>query len=326
MPLTDLQKKTAQAIVNIFETSRIHGDYGAVTVIAGDTGHLTYGRSQVTLSSGGLHNLLAEYCASAGAQMAAQLEPLLPRFRANDLTLDTDRSVHTLLRRAGNDHVMHRVQDAFFDKRYWVPACNTAAKCGLTMPLSTAVVYDSRVHGNFEGIRKQVDKTGTVATGVAEQAWIANYVAVRKAWLLRGKEPLPRTAYRMEAFKRLIEEEKWDLPLPLIIRGLSISEESLHSNTALPAHRVPTGTTRVARTLRLARPLMKGDDVRALQAALNRAGFANTPDGVFGPATETLLKQFQRSQNLTPDGVAGSGTQAVLRELGNRSATRRQRP
>jgi len=325
MPLTDLQKRTAQAIVNVFETSRIRGDYGAVTVIAGDGGHLSYGRSQVTLSSGGLHSLLAEYCATAGAQMAAHFRPLLPRFQAKDLTLDADTSVHRLLRDAGKDHVMHLVQDAFFDKRYWVPSCNAAAKCGLTMPLSMAVVYDSRIHGNFEGIRKQVDKTATVATGVSEQAWIAKYVAVRKAWLLKAQEPLPRTVYRMEAFERLIEEEKWDLPLPLTIRGVSISEESLKPHAALPADTAPTGATPVARILRLARPFMKGDDVRALQAALNRAGFPNMPDGIFGPATEELLKQFQRSRNLTPDGVAGARTQAVVQRLRNRSATRRPR-
>ncbi len=42
--LTPLQKQTAQAIVNLFETSSARGDYGAVTVIAGDTGHLSFGR------------------------------------------------------------------------------------------------------------------------------------------------------------------------------------------------------------------------------------------------------------------------------------------
>jgi len=309
--------------VNIFETGKVLGDYGAVTVIPGDKGHLTYGRSQVTLSSGGLHNLLAEYCARADAQMARQFQPLLlPRFLAKDLTLDTDASVHALLREAGNDPVMHAVQDEFFDKDYWVPSCKAAAKCGLTTALSTAVVYDGHIHGNFGGIRKDVNKTGTVATGLSEQAWIAAYVATRKAWLLRSKGPLPRTVYRMEAFQRLIDEEKWDLPLPLVVRGVSISEESLNPNAAVLVDRVPTGATPVARTLRLARPLMKGDDVRALQAALNRAGFANTPDGVFGPATEALLKQFQRSRNLSPDGVAGPRTQAVVGGLGNRSTTR----
>jgi chitosanase len=326
MPLSDLQKKTAQAIVNIFETGKVLGDYGAVTVMPGDKGHLTYGRNQVTLSSGGLHNLLAEYCAreDAQAQMATQFQPLLPRFLAKDLTLDADASVKALLREAGKDPVMHAVQDEFFDKDYWVPSWRAAAKCGLTTALSTAVVYDGHIHGNFGGIRNEVDKTGTVATGVSEKAWIAAYVATRKAWLLRGKEPLPRTVYRMEAFKRLIEEEKWDLPLPLVVRGVSISEKSLSPNAAVPADGVPASAALVGRTLRLAQPLMKGEDVRALQAALNRAGFAITPDGVFGPATEALLKQFQRSRNLTPDGVAGPRTQAVIRELGNRSTTKRQ--
>lgn len=300
MPLTDLQKKTAQAIVNIFETGKVLGDYGAVTVIPGDNGHLTYGRSQVTLSGGGLHNLLAEYCARADAQMATQFQPLLPRFFAKDLTLDTDASVKALLRDAGKDPVMQVVQDGFFDKGYWIPSCKAAAKCGLTTALSTAVVYDGHIHGNFGGIRAEVDKTGTVTKGLPEKAGTAAYVATRRAWLLTRAEPLPATVYRMDAFKRLIEEEKWDLPLPLVVRGKSISEESL--NPAAP----------VARTLRLAQPLMKGENVRALQAALNRAGFANTPDGVFGPATDALLKQFQSSRNLTPDGVAGPGARAAL--------------
>ena len=109
-----------------------------------------------------------------------------------------------------------------------------------------------------------------------------------------------------------------------IVRSVSISEKSLNPNAAVPVDRVPTGATPIAQTLRLARPLMKGEDVRALQAALNRAGFANTPDGVFGTATEALLNN-PASRNLTPDGVAGPRTQAVIRELGTRSITKRQR-
>ena len=47
--LTITQKKTAQAIINIFETGVVLGNYGQVTLIDGDTGHLTFGRSQTTL-------------------------------------------------------------------------------------------------------------------------------------------------------------------------------------------------------------------------------------------------------------------------------------
>ena len=65
------QTKTAQAIVNVFETGRVQGDYGNVTVLAGDTGHLTYGRAQTTLSSGNLALLVHAYCIADGAQFAA---------------------------------------------------------------------------------------------------------------------------------------------------------------------------------------------------------------------------------------------------------------
>jgi chitosanase len=33
--VSDLQKKTAQSVVNIFETGRALGDYGKVTLLAG---------------------------------------------------------------------------------------------------------------------------------------------------------------------------------------------------------------------------------------------------------------------------------------------------
>src|SRR5690242_6887784 len=50
-------KKVAEAIVNIFETGSALGNYGAVTLIPHDSGHLTYGRSQTTLGSGNLYLL-----------------------------------------------------------------------------------------------------------------------------------------------------------------------------------------------------------------------------------------------------------------------------
>ena len=63
--LTTMQKKTAQGILNLFETSEVLGDYGKVTVIPGDTGHLSFGRSQTTLGSGNLHSLLQRHCCNS---------------------------------------------------------------------------------------------------------------------------------------------------------------------------------------------------------------------------------------------------------------------
>ena len=56
--LTSTQKQTAQSIINLFETGVVLGDYGNVTVITGDTGHLTFGRSQTTPGSRNLLDLL----------------------------------------------------------------------------------------------------------------------------------------------------------------------------------------------------------------------------------------------------------------------------
>ena len=77
--LTDRQKKAAQVIVNIFETGRAEGHYGQVTLLAGDPGHLTYGRSQTTLASGNLFLLIKAYTECDGAEFGSELREYLPR-------------------------------------------------------------------------------------------------------------------------------------------------------------------------------------------------------------------------------------------------------
>src|SRR6056297_2228403 len=105
--ITDTQKKTAEAIVQIFETSKVTGDYGKVTLLPGDTGHLTYGKAQTTLGSGNLALLISEYCRTEDAAYAAELTHYLPRLENRDLSLDHDREFRQLLREAGDDGVMH---------------------------------------------------------------------------------------------------------------------------------------------------------------------------------------------------------------------------
>src|SRR5947209_8378474 len=141
--MNDLQKNTAKAIVNVFETGKVRGRYNAIAVLKGDSGHLSYGRSQAALGSGSLYLLLKSYCEAAGAKFADRFVPLLPRFRDKDVSLDFDQNVRSLLEQAGDDPVMQQAQDDFFDRGYWQPAVKNAAACGLTKPLSVAVIYDS---------------------------------------------------------------------------------------------------------------------------------------------------------------------------------------
>src|SRR3982751_2798456 len=76
--LATTQAQAAKAVVNIFETGSVRGDYGQVGVIPGDTGRLTYGRAQATLGSGNLRRLVERYCAMVGARFAARLRAWLP--------------------------------------------------------------------------------------------------------------------------------------------------------------------------------------------------------------------------------------------------------
>lgn len=306
--LTDIQKKTAQAIVNIFETGKALGDYASVTVLKGDTGHLTYGRSQTTLGSGNLALLLHAYCETRGRFVEA-LKPYLPAFDRRDVKLDKDEKVKGILHSAGSDPVMQKVQDGFFDRIYWDPTQQSSDNLGLSKPLSVCVVYDSKIHGSFNRIRNTtVDGHGTVAD-IGEEQWISDYVETRRAWLAgHSNKLLNKTVYRMDAFRDLIDNDKWDLPLPLVVRHVEISEAIF-----TPEHQPPvvaSAEDKNQRVLFLTRPMMRGEDVKRLQQLLGLE--EKQADGIFGQGTDKAVRAFQRKQKLKVDGKVGHATWARL--------------
>ena len=60
---------------------------------------------------------------------------------------------------------------------------------------------------------------------------------------------------------------------------------------------------------------MKGDAVQAMQEALQSLGYSIATDGKFGPATETVVKSFQKQYGLKVDGLAGNQTLTLLYSL-----------
>jgi chitosanase len=306
--MTELQKRTVKAIVNVFETGRILGRYDAVTVLQGDTGHLSYGISQASLGSGSLYLMIQQYCESGNAAFSARLTPYLPKLRERDVALDQDRTLQTILRKAGGDPVMRRVQDDFFERKYWQPAARAAASLHLSLPLCASLVYDGHIHGSFGKIRGRV-KTA-LPQDRDEKAWAAKYVELRKIWLLSCAPPLPATVYRMEEFARLIQKDRWDLALPLKVRGVAITESAL-APLEPAAVKKPADVPR-GRVLKRTRPRMKGDDIREIQRALRLKSFVLDEDGAFGPSLEAAVKQFQKDHGLKPDGVIRKPTRAAI--------------
>ncbi len=60
-------------------------------------------------------------------------------------------------------------------------------------------------------------------------------------------------------------------------------------------------------------PMMRGDDISALQQALSSLGFdAGNVDGLFGPETLTAVLDFQHNRGMAEDGIVGA---AVAQEL-----------
>jgi hypothetical protein len=95
MSISALQKAAAQAIVNIFETGSVRGDYAEVTLIPGDSGELTYGRTQTTLASGNLFLLIKAYADRGDGAYGDELRAFLPRLEAHDPGLNHDRAFRT---------------------------------------------------------------------------------------------------------------------------------------------------------------------------------------------------------------------------------------
>jgi len=297
--LSDLQKKTAAAIVNVFETGRALGDYGAVTVLPGDTGHLSYGRSQVTLGSGNLYRMIQLYCNTPGAAFA-ELSSFLERMQQRDFTLDTDMTLRALLRQAGQDPVMRTVQDQFFDANYWAPAAQSAAAFGISSALGTSVVYDSHVQGAWGAVRdRTIAQFGALGV-IGENDWVNHYVTVRRDWLANNPNPaLHPTVYRMDCFLGLIQDSHWDLPLPVEVRGVTIDASMMGGDAPV-------------RILSLTVPPMTGEDVRTVQRALAAAGADLAVDGVFGSQTQAAVRQFQQQHGLAEDGQVGPATRSAL--------------
>ena len=66
------------------------------------------------------------------------------------------------------------------------------------------------------------------------------------------------------------------------------------------------------RMLKLSRPMMEGSDVKKLQESLQRAGMTVSVDWVFGPGTDTAVKEFQQKNGLKADGIVGPKTREKL--------------
>lgn len=227
--------KTAAAIVRIFETGKALGDYSAVAVLNDGAG-ISYGISQFTHRSGSLLAVIRCYLGNGGVVGAEVFEQNIRLLESDSRraigALAMNAQFKSALRAAGMTAEMRAAQDAIAFERYMLPAIRACEGSGFVLPLSLAVVYDSMTHGSYEKIRDRVRiSPESGKPHVFEKAWITEYVRKREAWLASIAR-LDKTRYRTQFFLQQIMIGRWELELPLPVRGVLLTNELLDISAA----------------------------------------------------------------------------------------------
>lgn len=74
----------------------------------------------------------------------------------------------------------------------------------------------------------------------------------------------------------------------------------------------------------------RGNDVKAIQYALNQLGYGNSGtkslDGIFGAGTQSAVRSFQKAMGIAADGIVGNDTRGRFRNKGYASGTNNATP
>ncbi|HZL47782.1 MAG TPA: peptidoglycan-binding protein [Solirubrobacteraceae bacterium] len=139
-------------------------------------------------------------------------------------------------------------------------------------------------------------------------------------------------ARNLKAGRDLAEEQPWDLSLgrsrarrragelrfvPASSRAKRISLGALVALTVGPTASMAEGTSTATPTPEPAttteHSIVLSNGTTGRQVELLQRALGIPVDGIFGPETETAVRQFQTSRGLTVDGLVGPATSAALR-------------
>jgi chitosanase len=226
------KKQVIDQIISLFETGKLISPSAYSTcAILKDGAGISYGKHQGTDKAGSLDRIVLHYI-DAGGTYAEELKPFLALLKANVSTQgdpkNPSKEVQALvavLKKAGSDPIMQRVQDEVFDEGYWLPAVSQGKSAGLVFPLTYAVLYDTCIHSGPGGVARirQMFAESPPARGGNEKAWTTAYIKARRKWLASSSNPIVRnTVYRMDAFLKLIADDEWDLNPPMVVRNTTI--------------------------------------------------------------------------------------------------------
>ena len=229
--------RTIFAMTSIFESGAI-GNYSAVGILPDDAG-ISYGRHQATDRSNSLDEIIWKYIDLKGTH-AFSLKPFLKHLKDDESAINPDapwvKQLMDLLKDAASDPLMQKAQDEVFSDKYWTPAYDLGEHLGLIYPLSYAILYDISIQsgiGRIAKLRSTFEESPPLKGG-DEQEWSFALSEARYDWLRNYASSDPKkqrivrsTADRAFVYMGLCTGNQWNLPLPMEIKKVIITESTV---------------------------------------------------------------------------------------------------
>jgi hypothetical protein len=223
VPVVEGEERVRKAAFNI--TAGFEGG-GYATYQNTDSGIVSYGRFQYTLSSGNLFTLLNRYIGAAQSPTALQLrDRFLQDVMERDAILRNDADFRTLLIQAASDPVMQKAQDDQAVLNHWNPTLDMMCRPrGVKTPLGLALIFDMAINHGKSGTEKNYlsvveetlgvpNKSKLGENGVREEDFIRRVAEARRNFMYRfaNKHNLPGLKPRGDFWVNLIAAGDWTL-------------------------------------------------------------------------------------------------------------------
>jgi chitosanase len=226
--MTESDLDFIRRILSVAECGKPDFPYSEVYVYADDN-RFSPPRRQITLSigftegGGNLKKVLENYIAAGGA-LEQDLKPFVPGLGEKGSQAGNQTFI-ALLKTAGKDPIMRKVQHEEFDRMYLKPAIKWGESYGFTLNLSFLVIADSYLHsGSMLGFLMNKFPEKKPVDGGDEKKWISQYLAARHDWLKKhSNKILNNTVYRADCYMREAAEDNWSLTGPIVMHGTSVA-------------------------------------------------------------------------------------------------------
>jgi len=216
-------------ILSVAECGKPDFPYSEVYIYADDN-RFDPPRRQITLSigfteGGGNLKKVLECYIEAGGTFAKDLKAFTPGLGDKSRgSLAGNQAFIALLKAAGKEPIMRRVQHEEFDRMYLKPAITWGETHGFGLNLSFLVIADSYLHsGSMLGFLMAKFPEKKPVDGGNEKKWINDYLAARHSWLKNhSNKILNKTVYRADCYMREAAKGNWDLTSSLVMHGTTV--------------------------------------------------------------------------------------------------------